>query len=92
MAQPTTSGSRSLGSSWEYLASGSTPSPSSALLKKLRAALGSAIGRQLTAADMARLCGLPAENGDTLEKDTAMVNCRDAYDAVLRRWRDNVSL
>src|ERR1051325_8214781 len=37
-------------------------------LKKLRAALSSAIGRQLTAADMARLCGLPAENGDTIRR------------------------
>jgi hypothetical protein len=34
----------------------------------------------------------PAENGGMLEKDTAMVNCRDAYDAVLRRRRDQVSL
>ena len=37
-------------------------------LKKLRAALSSAIGRQLAAADMARLCGLPAENGDTIRR------------------------
>jgi hypothetical protein len=37
-------------------------------LKRLRAALSSAIGRQLTAADMARLCGLPAENGDTVRR------------------------
>ena len=34
----------------------------------------------------------PAEDGDTLEKDTAMVNCRHAHDAVLRGWHDNVSL
>ena len=37
-------------------------------LKKLRAVLGSAIGRRLTAADMARLCGLPPENGDTIRR------------------------
>ena len=32
-------------------------------LKKLRENLGEAIGRKLTAADMARLCGLPAAGG-----------------------------
>lgn len=32
-------------------------------LKKLRNDLGEAIGRKLTAADMARLCGLPATGG-----------------------------
>ena len=35
-------------------------------LKKLRADLGSAIGRQLTVTDMARLCGLPAGSGETI--------------------------
>ena len=37
-------------------------------LKKLREDLGSAIGRQLTAADMARLCGLPAGSADTIRR------------------------
>jgi DNA-binding transcriptional regulator YiaG len=37
-------------------------------LKRLRASLGSAIGRQLSTADMARLCGLPAESGDTIRR------------------------
>lgn len=37
-------------------------------LKSLRASLGSAIGRQLSTADMARLCGLPAENSDTIRR------------------------
>jgi hypothetical protein len=32
-------------------------------LKKLREALSEAIGRKLTAADMAKLCGLPAAGG-----------------------------
>ena len=32
-------------------------------LKKLRQHLGEAIGRKLSAADMARLCGLAPENG-----------------------------
>ncbi len=33
-------------------------------LKQLRNDLGEAIGRQLTAADMARLCGLPPGSGN----------------------------
>ena len=38
-------------------------------LKKLRADLGEAIGRPLTAADMAKLCSLPPEDGaDTIRK------------------------
>jgi hypothetical protein len=37
-------------------------------LKKLREDLGSAIGRPLTAADMARLCGLPAGSADTMRR------------------------
>ena len=37
-------------------------------LKKLRADLGSAIGRELTAADMAKLCGLPAGSADTIRR------------------------
>jgi hypothetical protein len=32
-------------------------------LKQLRAALSEAIGRELTVADMAKLCGLPAASG-----------------------------
>ncbi|PDT75107.1 hypothetical protein [Bradyrhizobium sp. C9] len=32
-------------------------------LKKLRKHLGEALGRELTAADMAKLCGLPADGG-----------------------------
>lgn len=37
-------------------------------LKKLRADLGSAIGRELTAGDMAKLCGLPAGSADTIRR------------------------
>ncbi|KRR16665.1 hypothetical protein CQ14_13690 [Bradyrhizobium lablabi] len=38
-------------------------------LKKLRAHLGEAIGRPLSVADMAKLCGLPATDGaDTIRK------------------------
>ena len=38
-------------------------------LKKLREDLGEAIGRSLTVADMAKLCGLPASDGaDTIRK------------------------
>jgi hypothetical protein len=37
-------------------------------LKKLRADLGSAIGRQLTVGDMAKLCGLPAGSADTIRR------------------------
>ena len=37
-------------------------------LKKLRQDLGSAIGRQLTTADMAKLCGLPAGSADTIRR------------------------
>src|SRR5262245_12418729 len=38
-------------------------------LKKLREDLGEAIGRPLTAADMAKLCGLPAADGaDTIRR------------------------
>ncbi|HEY7842673.1 MAG TPA: helix-turn-helix transcriptional regulator [Bradyrhizobium sp.] len=37
-------------------------------LKKLREDLGSAIGRRLTAADMARLCGLPPAEADTIRR------------------------
>src|SRR5947209_19871623 len=38
-------------------------------LKQLRADLGEAIGRELTAADMAKLCGLAASGGaDTIRK------------------------
>lgn len=37
-------------------------------LKKLRADLGSAIGRDLTVGDMAKLCGLPAGNADTIRR------------------------
>ncbi len=37
-------------------------------LKKLRQDLGSAIGRQLTAADMAKLCGLPGGSADTIRR------------------------
>jgi hypothetical protein len=37
-------------------------------LKKLREDLGSAIGRPLTAVDMARLCGLPAAEADTIRR------------------------
>ena len=37
--------------------------------KKLRADLSEAIGRKLTAADMAKLCGLPATGGaDTIRR------------------------
>ncbi len=32
-------------------------------LRRLRAHLGEALGRELTAADMAKLCGLPAAGG-----------------------------
>ncbi len=37
-------------------------------LKKLREDLGSAIGRPLNVADMARLCGLPATDADTIRR------------------------
>ncbi|MBR0714209.1 hypothetical protein [Bradyrhizobium liaoningense] len=38
-------------------------------LKQLRADLSDAIGRKLTAADMAKLCGLPATGGaDTIRR------------------------
>jgi len=37
-------------------------------LKKLREHLGSAIGRHLTAADMAKLCGLSAASADTIRR------------------------
>lgn len=38
-------------------------------LKQLRADLGNAIGRRLSLADMARLCGLaPANDADTIRK------------------------
>jgi DNA-binding transcriptional regulator YiaG len=38
-------------------------------LRQLRNDLGAAIGRQLTAADMAKLCGLPPGNGgDTIRR------------------------
>jgi hypothetical protein len=37
-------------------------------LKKLRADLGSAIGRELSAADMTKLCGLPAGSADTIRR------------------------
>ena len=37
-------------------------------LKQLRADLGDAIGRQLTPADMARLCGLPAGGAETIRR------------------------
>jgi hypothetical protein len=37
-------------------------------LKKLRELLGEAIGRKLTHADMAKLCGLPPEGADTIRK------------------------
>ena len=38
-------------------------------LKQLRADLGQAIGRNLTAADMAKLCGLsPGEGADTIRR------------------------
>jgi hypothetical protein len=38
-------------------------------LKQLREDLGHAIGRNLSAADMAKLCGLPADNGaDTIRR------------------------
>ena len=38
-------------------------------LKQLRKDLGEAIGRELTAADMAKLCGLPPQGGaDTIRR------------------------
>ena len=37
-------------------------------LKKLREDLGEAIGRPLTVADMAKLCGLPADGASTIRK------------------------
>ena len=37
-------------------------------LKRLRIDLSEAIGRELTAADMARLCGLPAADGNVTIK------------------------
>jgi len=37
-------------------------------LKRLREHLGEAIGRALSAADMAKLCGLPAESADTVRR------------------------
>src|SRR5260370_21823332 len=37
-------------------------------LKQLRADLGEAIGRELTAADMAKLCGLAAGGADTIRR------------------------
>jgi hypothetical protein len=35
-------------------------------LRQLRQDLGDAIGRDLSAADMAKLCGLPADGADTV--------------------------
>ena len=37
-------------------------------LKRLREDLGEAIGRALSVADMAKLCGLPAESADTVRR------------------------
>ena len=37
-------------------------------LKRLREHLGEAVGRPLSAADMAKLCGLTAENADTVRR------------------------
>jgi hypothetical protein len=37
-------------------------------LKQLREHLGEAIGRPLSAADMAKLCGLPADSADTVRR------------------------
>ena len=37
-------------------------------LKRLREHLGEAIGRPLSAADMAKLCGLTAESADTVRR------------------------
>jgi hypothetical protein len=37
-------------------------------LKQLRADLGEAIGRPLTAADMAKLCGLPPGSAETVRR------------------------
>jgi hypothetical protein len=37
-------------------------------LKQLRADLSEAIGKELTAADMAKLCGLPASGADTIRR------------------------
>ena len=37
-------------------------------LKRLREHLGEAIGRPLSVADMAKLCGLPADNADTVRR------------------------
>ena len=37
-------------------------------LKRLREDLGEAIGRALSVADMAKLCGLPAESADTIRR------------------------
>jgi len=37
-------------------------------LKKLREDLGLAVGRQLSVADMARLCGLAASEADTIRR------------------------
>jgi DNA-binding transcriptional regulator YiaG len=37
-------------------------------LKQLREDLAEAIGKQLTAADMAKLCGLPAGGADTIRR------------------------
>ena len=37
-------------------------------LKQLRKDLGEAIGRELSAADIAKLCGLPAGSSDTIRR------------------------
>ena len=37
-------------------------------LKQLRADLGEALGRQLSPADMAKLCGLPASGAETIRR------------------------
>src|SRR5215470_15554769 len=37
-------------------------------LKQLREDLGEALGRQLSVADMAKLCGLPAGSADTIRR------------------------
>lgn len=37
-------------------------------LKQLREHLGEAIGRPISAADMAKLCGLPSESADTVRR------------------------
>jgi len=53
-------------------------------LKKLRADLGEAVGRPLTVADMARLCGLPPDDGVNTIRKWEVSGPSDAIAELLR--------